>query len=86
MAVYMGFEEIYLLGMDQNFSIDIDENGNVVEKKEIICMLFKPSCQITSQSSHFQIFISFSVYLPSPPSRILKSLVIIRCGELQIQR
>lgn len=35
MAVYMGFEEIYLLGMDQNFSIDIDENGNVVEKKEI---------------------------------------------------
>lgn len=35
MAAYMGFEEIYLLGMDQNFSLDIDENGNVVERKEI---------------------------------------------------
>lgn len=35
MAVYMGFKEIYLLGMDQSFSIDIDGNGNIVEKKEI---------------------------------------------------
>lgn len=31
MAIYMGFTEIYLIGVDHNYSRYIDSNGNVVE-------------------------------------------------------
>lgn len=31
MALYMGFSEIYLIGVDHNYSRYIDSNGNVVE-------------------------------------------------------
>ena len=34
-AVYMGFTEIYLLGIDHNYSKSIDMNGNVVEDKSV---------------------------------------------------
>ena len=34
-AVYMGFSEIYLLGIDHNYSKSIDLNGNVVEDKSV---------------------------------------------------
>ena len=34
-AVYMGFTEIYLLGIDHNYSKFIDMNGNVVEDKSV---------------------------------------------------
>ena len=34
-AVYMGFTEIYLLGIDHNYSKSIDLNGNVVEDKSV---------------------------------------------------
>lgn len=30
MAVYMGFKEIYLIGVDHNFSMYEDENGNII--------------------------------------------------------
>ena len=33
MAVYMGFDEIYLIGIDHTFSRIIDENGNVHDGK-----------------------------------------------------
>lgn len=35
LAVYMGFKEIYLLGVDHNYSKYTDANGNVVENPEI---------------------------------------------------
>lgn len=35
MAVYMGFQEIYLLGMDHIFSVERGKNGKVVENKNI---------------------------------------------------
>ena len=31
LAVYMGFKQIYLLGIDHNYSITIDENGNFIQ-------------------------------------------------------
>ena len=34
-AEYMGFTEIYLLGIDHNYSKSIDMNGNVVEDKSV---------------------------------------------------
>lgn len=34
-AAYMGFSEIYLLGVDHNYSKIIDENGNVVEDNNV---------------------------------------------------
>ena len=34
-AIYMGFTEIYLLGIDHNYSKSIDMNGNVVEDKNV---------------------------------------------------
>lgn len=34
-AIYMGFTEIYLLGIDHNYSKSIDMNGNVVEDKSV---------------------------------------------------
>lgn len=35
MAVYMGFKEIYLLGMDHSFSVERGKDGKVVEKKNV---------------------------------------------------
>lgn len=35
MAVYMGFKEIYLLGMDHSFSIDLDQNNRIVKKPNV---------------------------------------------------
>ncbi len=35
LAAYMGFSEIYLLGVDHNFQKIIDENGNVIEDKTV---------------------------------------------------
>lgn len=32
-ALYMGFDQIYLLGVDHNYQRIIDENGNVIEDK-----------------------------------------------------
>ncbi len=34
-AVYMGFKEIYLLGVDNNYAISFDENGNIVKQANI---------------------------------------------------
>ena len=34
-AIYMGFTEIYLLGIDHNYSKSIDMNGNVIEDKSV---------------------------------------------------
>ena len=34
-ALYMGFTEIYLLGIDHNYSKSIDMNGNVVEDRSV---------------------------------------------------
>lgn len=35
MASYMGFKEIYLLGVDHNFSHTLDKNRRVIEHKEV---------------------------------------------------
>jgi hypothetical protein len=35
LAIYMGFKEIYLLGIDHNYSKVIDLNGDVVENKDV---------------------------------------------------
>ncbi len=32
LAVYMGFSEIYLLGVDHNYAIEIDNDGNIIKK------------------------------------------------------
>ena len=34
-AAYMGFSEIYLLGVDHNYQKIIDDNGNIVEDKSV---------------------------------------------------
>ncbi len=34
-AAYMGFSEIYLIGVDHNFQKIIDENGNIIEDKTV---------------------------------------------------
>ncbi len=35
LAVYMGFKEIILLGVDHNYSVYIDENGNLVRQDSV---------------------------------------------------
>lgn len=35
LAAYMGFSEIYLIGVDHNFQKIIDENGNIIEDKTV---------------------------------------------------
>ena len=35
LAAYLGFSEIYLLGVDHSFSKMVDKNGNVIEDKSI---------------------------------------------------
>lgn len=35
LAIYMGFKEIYLLGVDHNYSKYTDANGNIVENPDI---------------------------------------------------
>lgn len=35
LAIYMGFSDIYLLGIDHNYSKKIDEDGNIVEDHSV---------------------------------------------------
>ena len=35
LAVYMGFTEIYLLGVDFNYSVTIDHEGNIMKHKGV---------------------------------------------------
>lgn len=35
MAVYMGFKEIYLIGVDHNFSMYEDKNGNIIRDETV---------------------------------------------------
>jgi hypothetical protein len=35
MAYYMGFKEVYLLGIDHNYSISLDEKGIPVVKEDV---------------------------------------------------
>ena len=41
LAVYMGFKEIYLLGVDNNYAKKIDENGKVYNDKSVKSSYFK---------------------------------------------
>lgn len=36
LAAYMGFSEIYLLGVDHNYSIEIDSDGNIIKNDESV--------------------------------------------------
>ncbi len=40
MAVHMGFTEIYLLGVDHNYSIEIDDDGNIVKNDNSVKSYF----------------------------------------------
>ena len=40
-AVYMGYKEIYLLGMDHNYALTYDSKGNVVENKSVTSHVFE---------------------------------------------
>jgi hypothetical protein len=40
-AVYMGYSEIYLLGMDHNYSFIYDPNGKVIEDRSVVSHFFK---------------------------------------------
>lgn len=46
LAYYMGFKNIYLIGMDHNYPITFDENDNVVENKDINMHCFEDSSRI----------------------------------------
>lgn len=35
MAVYMGYKEIYLIGMDHNYNIETNDKGDVVQKNNV---------------------------------------------------
>lgn len=36
LAIYMGFKEIYLLGMDHNFGIEVDMRGNKIINNDVV--------------------------------------------------
>ncbi|WP_163192837.1 6-hydroxymethylpterin diphosphokinase MptE-like protein [Clostridium thermarum] len=40
-AVYMGYREIYLLGMDHSYTLTYDSKGKIIENKEIISHVFE---------------------------------------------
>lgn len=43
LAAYMGFTEIYLLGIDHNYSIEIDKNGKIVKQDTSVKNYFQGS-------------------------------------------
>ena len=40
-AVFFGYKEIFLLGIDHNFSLTVDSKGKVIENKEIVSHIFE---------------------------------------------
>ena len=36
LAIYMGFKEIYLLGLDHNFGIEVDMRGNKIINNDVV--------------------------------------------------
>ena len=40
LAAYMGFSEIYLLGTDHNYPVELDSNGNVIKRDDTVQAYF----------------------------------------------
>lgn len=40
-AIYMGYKQIYLLGMDHSYTLTYDKNGNVVEDASVVSHVFE---------------------------------------------
>lgn len=69
MAVYMGFSEIYLLGIDHNYSMEKQEDGNVIKNKGVkdhseilgnygingVVDIYKPTCAFRSAQEHAEL-------------------------------
>ena len=49
MAAYMGFKEIYLLGMDHDFSLDSDDYSILLELMQLPSSLHLPISKISSK-------------------------------------
>ncbi len=40
LAAYLGFSEIYLLGVDHNYPIEIDDDGNIIKNDDLVKAYF----------------------------------------------
>lgn len=66
LAAYMGFREIYLLGIDHNYSIEIDKNGNIVKNDKSVKNYFTGVKEM-KQSNPPQVIEMTYAYLSAEP-------------------
>lgn len=83
MAVYMGYKEIYLLGMDHSYSLTYDQAGNVIEDLTVKSHVFEdknPKDVIADIEGMNKAYITCRDYADSHDIRIYNST---RGGKLE---
>lgn len=69
LAAYMGFTEIYLLGIDHNYSIEIDKNGKIVKQDTSVKDYFQGSAETKPGNPPQVIEMTYAYMSAEPYSR-----------------
>ena len=69
LAAYMGFTEIYLLGIDHNYSIEIDKNGKIVKQDKSVKDYFQGSAEAKPGNPPQVIEMTYAYMSAEPYSR-----------------
>lgn len=69
LAAYMGFAEIYLLGIDHNYSIEIDKNGKIVKQDTSVKDYFQGSAETKPGNPPQVIEMTYAYMSAEPYSR-----------------
>lgn len=82
-AIYMGYKEIYLLGMDHSYALSFDSKGNVIEDKTVTSHIFEdknPSEIIANIEGMNKAYIAARNYADSHGIKIVN---VTRGGKLE---
>ncbi len=69
LAAYMGFTEIYLLGIDHNYSIEIDKNGKIVKQDNSVKNYFQGGAETKPGNPPQVIEMTYAYMSAEPYSR-----------------
>ena len=86
LAAYMGFSEIYLLGVDHNYSIEIDKNGKIVKQDTSVKDYFQGSAETKPGNPPQVIEMTYAYMSAEPYSRAhgFRIFNATRGGKLEV--
>ena len=82
-AAYMGFKEIYLLGVDHSYSTEMDKNGSLIRKPDIKDH-FSENDKVTNIPQLYKSTLAYEMAKKSAEKLGIKIYNVTRGGALEI--